>query len=936
MNTSSESTTFIKFLKITLFVLFLLVIIFGWKLFALERKINGISNGDYLLQNLTETGVSKFNPYDIQLQWQTGRQEEAKIISATIADGNVVGSLEMELANGEQIKFSTYKAVSENISNDVKGITITDILAQEISDRTIAGIKLKLKTITSEELADGSVVNNILASASISGDKIQTAVIETNHLRNSIITEIKLADDAVTTHKILNSTILTEDLADNSITNEKLVNGAVTLDKLADNAVDSSKIGDGTITNADLADGSITDAKVSDTAAIGWSKISKLGSSLADLSSRNSIDVNIADLGNYFTAADVEGALAELGAAKMTVVGEYLKLDASNSPVTGTLKVGTFGETDPANYKSNIFITTESLPSVGTTTQQAIGFNANFTLNKSYSSIQGARAYITIPTNLGTLTNSSATGNYFGILCETGTSVGTLQGISGSVDFRGTVATQLFGANFSAGVATGSTVSGDVIGVTNSMSVVGTGSAANLIGNKANMTFSGVVPNVYGYEAQIYAQAGASVTNAYGLYIHTYNGQWNGVTTARGIYSTIGNNKFDNDIATNSVLILKAKTAQSADIFSILNAGDTNLGGISPLGHHYTASGLGFGSGTDTPTEGLQIKRQNNDSAVRYESIGGIVNSVYIPTSGTAVTGPGTLSWLNPVAITVIDNLRSTRSFNLPGQSTNYLLGSGFGFNLPQNATIEGYLVEIKKSKSTTNGTIVDKAVTLWNSGATGANKADTTTDWPVTANETIVSYGGATDLWGTNLTPAQINASGFGAAIAATDSTRSGSIAAQVDFIRITIYYRILTSDVNFVQGNDLTDSGNFKLSRNSSLGTNDVFVVNSGTGVFSFLTPAMANDSFKIIGNSDILQLLVKGNATQNNDLQQWQDSSGAMLSAISASGKASLATLRILNSSTPPSGNCSNPGDLSWDDSYLYVCTAGGWKRSQLSGY
>ena len=55
---------------------------------------------------------------------------------------------------------------------------------------------------------------------------------------------------------------------------------------------------------------------------------------------------------------------------------------------------------------------------------------------------------------------------------------------------------------------------------------------------------------------------------------------------------------------------------------------------------------------------------------------------------------------------------------------------------------------------------------------------------------ETTQTYGGPSDLWGSTWTPAEINAGGFGVAFAATYTGATGSEAARVDAIRVTVHY--------------------------------------------------------------------------------------------------------------------------------------------------
>src|SRR5690606_768433 len=86
-------------------------------------------------------------------------------------------------------------------------------------------------------------------------------------------------------------------------------------------ASNTLQLKDGGITGAKIQDGTITDIDISALANIEWTKISKAGSSLADLASRDFADltdrlaqyVEIQDPGNYFSATDAEGVLQEIG-----------------------------------------------------------------------------------------------------------------------------------------------------------------------------------------------------------------------------------------------------------------------------------------------------------------------------------------------------------------------------------------------------------------------------------------------------------------------------------------------------------------------------------------------------------------------------------------------------------------------------------------------
>lgn len=78
----------------------------------------------------------------------------------------------------------------------------------------------------------------------------------------------------------------------------------------------------------------------------------------------------------------------------------------------------------------------------------------------------------------------------------------------------------------------------------------------------------------------------------------------------------------------------------------------------------------------------------------------------------------------------------------------------------------------------------LDYRVQLVKGGVVGGNDKASTAAWPL--SDAYASYGGSTDTWGTYWTTTDINASSFGAAIAAR--VQNGS--ARVDHVRITVYH--------------------------------------------------------------------------------------------------------------------------------------------------
>jgi len=153
--------------------------------------------------------------------------------------------------------------------------------------------------------------------------------------------------------------------------------------------------------------------------------------------------------------------------------------------------------------------------------------------------------------------------------------------------------------------------------------------------------------------------------------------------------------------------------------------------------------------------------------------------------TGANVTGVGTVAWSNPGNVISNDNTYATVAVN--NSTSNYLQATNYGFSIPTEATITGITVTIGRYGTTGGGQdIRDNVVKLIKAGSVvGTNLAVTTTDW--TGTETAVVYGGTTNLWGITLTPADINASDFGVALA-VNSTNSRT--ASIDYMQISVTY--------------------------------------------------------------------------------------------------------------------------------------------------
>lgn len=152
-----------------------------------------------------------------------------------------------------------------------------------------------------------------------------------------------------------------------------------------------------------------------------------------------------------------------------------------------------------------------------------------------------------------------------------------------------------------------------------------------------------------------------------------------------------------------------------------------------------------------------------------------------LPTSGTSVDRAAATAWTSPGNV-VSDNATDTTC----AVPCDYLVTSTYGFGVPSTATILGVTVEVEASET---GTGNSNYVVQLISAATPTLIGNPTS--AITINGTtkaISTSGGAANLWGATLTPAIVNASGFGAVVYSTDATNTLAI----DFTRITVTYAV------------------------------------------------------------------------------------------------------------------------------------------------
>jgi hypothetical protein len=168
------------------------------------------------------------------------------------------------------------------------------------------------------------------------------------------------------------------------------------------------------------------------------------------------------------------------------------------------------------------------------------------------------------------------------------------------------------------------------------------------------------------------------------------------------------------------------------------------------------------------------------------------------PSTASNDTSIGAFSWSDPSSATSAGLSAAFIALSsTPGQQSQYLKVTGFSFSLPGAAIVNGVVLEAHRT-DTGGGTVTtDNSVRLVKGGAImGDNKASGG-GWPSSPGS-YHSYGSSTDLWGISWTASDINSANFGAVISANLGSvtfPSGNEKAQVDHMRITVYYSIQIS---------------------------------------------------------------------------------------------------------------------------------------------
>ena len=152
----------------------------------------------------------------------------------------------------------------------------------------------------------------------------------------------------------------------------------------------------------------------------------------------------------------------------------------------------------------------------------------------------------------------------------------------------------------------------------------------------------------------------------------------------------------------------------------------------------------------------------------------------------------GAYAWNNPNSACCSDNNYAIAGVVGSGGVTNYLKATAFGFSIPSNASICGIEMKVERKTIVANTEVDNEIKLVKNNLVTGANRALPLLMWGI--NDSVVTYGSNSDLWGTTWTPADVNSALFGAVVSVAHLNNTTDFP-RVDQITIRVYYSISTS---------------------------------------------------------------------------------------------------------------------------------------------
>ena len=155
----------------------------------------------------------------------------------------------------------------------------------------------------------------------------------------------------------------------------------------------------------------------------------------------------------------------------------------------------------------------------------------------------------------------------------------------------------------------------------------------------------------------------------------------------------------------------------------------------------------------------------------------------------------GQQTWSNEMNLSTSDNSYALIG-NIPGPAgsfSDYIVATGFNFDLPDGVTVNGIRVDMERSDP--NQITADYMVQIVKGGMVTGNNMAGGTLFPV--SDGSISYGGPTNLWGESFSYKDIDNNNFGVAISVRRMSDLGITDGRIDHIQITVYYSFSTLPV-------------------------------------------------------------------------------------------------------------------------------------------
>jgi predicted transglutaminase-like cysteine proteinase len=153
--------------------------------------------------------------------------------------------------------------------------------------------------------------------------------------------------------------------------------------------------------------------------------------------------------------------------------------------------------------------------------------------------------------------------------------------------------------------------------------------------------------------------------------------------------------------------------------------------------------------------------------------------------------------WVNTDSVTAVDGQCTKvtldpylNCFHTACYRSRYLTCYNYGFNIPQNAVIEGVAIDVIGVPDA-NGAVRDCTIALRRDNLNNLYGVNMAVNAPWNVNNPLHTYGASDELWGLTWTPDDVNSSDFGTYIK-LQNTSASFHEVSIDAVLITVTYSI------------------------------------------------------------------------------------------------------------------------------------------------